>query len=184
MKLPAPPPRRDRVLYAAAAVVLSYPDDETLGRLPLVEAALVEAGALAPFEPVLAHLRSMAPMEAQAWHVQEFDLSRRHAMHLTYWTDGDTRRRGEVLAAIKQTYRDSGLVANLFDERDPAVKMLLAMAISAANKAGKYIGICGQGPSDHPDLAEWLMDQGISSISLNPDTVVDTWTRLASHKKA
>ncbi len=79
--------------------------------------------------------------------------------------------------------RDSGLVANLFDERDPAVKMLLAMAISAANKAGKYIGICGQGPSDHPDLAEWLMDQGISSISLNPDTVVDTWMRLATHKK-
>ena len=79
--------------------------------------------------------------------------------------------------------RDSGLVANLFDERDPAVKMLLAMAISAANKAGKYIGICGQGPSDHPDLAEWLMDQGINSISLNPDTVVDTWTRLAGHKK-
>jgi pyruvate,water dikinase len=70
--------------------------------------------------------------------------------------------------------RDSGLVANLVDERDPAVKMLLAMAISAANKLGKYIGICGQGPSDHPDLAEWLMDQGISSISLNPDTVVDT----------
>ncbi|KXB32640.1 MULTISPECIES: phosphoenolpyruvate synthase [Dechloromonas] len=80
--------------------------------------------------------------------------------------------------------RDSGLVANLFDERDPAVKMLLGMAIAAANKAGKYIGICGQGPSDHPDLAEWLMDQGISSISLNPDTVVDTWTRLAGHKKA
>jgi len=79
--------------------------------------------------------------------------------------------------------RDSGLVANLFDERDPAVKILLAMAISAANKMGKYIGICGQGPSDHPDLAEWLMDQGISSISLNPDTVVDTWTRLGAHKK-
>ncbi len=79
--------------------------------------------------------------------------------------------------------RDSGLVANLFDERDPAVKILLAMAIAAANKMGKYIGICGQGPSDHPDLAEWLMDQGISSISLNPDTVVDTWTRLGSHKK-
>ncbi|MGB4226498.1 MAG: phosphoenolpyruvate synthase [Candidatus Dechloromonas phosphoritropha] len=79
--------------------------------------------------------------------------------------------------------RDSGLVANLFDERDPAVKMLLAMAISSANKAGKYIGICGQGPSDHPDLAEWLMDQGIDSISLNPDTVVDTWMRLATHKK-
>ncbi|MDZ4313956.1 MAG: phosphoenolpyruvate synthase [Azonexus sp.] len=79
--------------------------------------------------------------------------------------------------------RDSGLVANLFDERDPAVKILLAMAIAAANKMGKYIGICGQGPSDHPDLAEWLMDQGISSISLNPDTVVDTWTQLGQHKK-
>jgi pyruvate,water dikinase len=79
--------------------------------------------------------------------------------------------------------RDSGLVASLFDERDPAVKMLLAMAIASANKKGKYIGICGQGPSDHPDLAEWLMDQGISSISLNPDTVVDTWQRLGSHKK-
>jgi len=78
--------------------------------------------------------------------------------------------------------RDSGLVANLFDERDPAVKMLLAMAIASANKKGKYIGICGQGPSDHPDLAEWLMDQGISSISLNPDTVVDTWMRLGSHQ--
>ena len=78
--------------------------------------------------------------------------------------------------------RDSGLVANLFDERDPAVKQLLAMAISAANRKGKYIGICGQGPSDHPDLAEWLMDQGISSISLNPDTVVDTWQQLAAHK--
>jgi pyruvate,water dikinase len=79
--------------------------------------------------------------------------------------------------------RDSGLVAALFDERDPAVKSLLAMAISACRKQGKYVGICGQGPSDHADLAEWLMDQGISSISLNPDTVVDTWLRLASHKQ-
>jgi pyruvate,water dikinase len=78
--------------------------------------------------------------------------------------------------------RDSGLVAALFDERDPAVKALLAMAISACRRQGKYIGICGQGPSDHADLAEWLMDQGIGSISLNPDTVVDTWTQLAAHK--
>ena len=73
-------------------------------------------------------------------------------------------------------------MASLFDERDPAVKTLLAMAIASANKKGKYVGICGQGPSDHADLAEWLMDQGISSISLNPDTVVDTWTRLGAHK--
>jgi pyruvate,water dikinase len=78
--------------------------------------------------------------------------------------------------------RDSAIVAPLFDERDPAVKKLLAMAIQAAKAKGKYIGICGQGPSDHPDLAEWLMDQGIESVSLNPDTVVDTWLRLAKHK--
>ncbi len=80
--------------------------------------------------------------------------------------------------------RDSSLVAGLFDERDPAVKKLLAMAIGTARSKGKYVGICGQGPSDHPDLAEWLMDQGIESVSLNPDTVVDTWLRLARHRKA
>jgi pyruvate,water dikinase len=80
--------------------------------------------------------------------------------------------------------RDSGIVAHLFDERNDAVKALLSMAISACRRRGKYIGICGQGPSDHPDLAEWLMDQGIESISLNPDTVVDTWIRLARHQRA
>ncbi len=79
--------------------------------------------------------------------------------------------------------RDSADIAHLFDERDEAVKALLSMAIKAAKKKGKYIGICGQGPSDHPDLAEWLMDQGIESISLNPDTVVETWIKLAEHKK-
>jgi pyruvate,water dikinase len=77
--------------------------------------------------------------------------------------------------------RDSGLVAHAFDERDPAVKQLLSLAISTANRLGKYVGICGQGPSDHPDLAEWLMDQGIQTISLNPDTVVDTWLKLSEH---
>ena len=75
--------------------------------------------------------------------------------------------------------RDSGLVAASFDERDPAVKALLAMAIKACRAKGKYVGICGQGPSDHADFAAWLMEQGIESISLNPDTVVDTWRRLA-----
>ena len=78
--------------------------------------------------------------------------------------------------------RDSGIVAHLFDERNAAVKKLLSMAIQAARAKGKYIGICGQGPSDHPDLAEWLMQQGIESVSLNPDTVVDTWLRLAQSK--
>ena len=75
--------------------------------------------------------------------------------------------------------RDSSVIAHLFDERDPAVRKLLGMAIAACRKQNKYIGICGQGPSDHPDLARWLLDQGIESISLNPDTVVETWMYLA-----
>ena len=78
--------------------------------------------------------------------------------------------------------RDSGLVAEGFDERNPAVKKLLAEAIAACNRQGKSIGICGQGPSDHPDLADWLVDEGIGSISLNPDTVLATWRRLSAQK--
>jgi pyruvate,water dikinase len=74
--------------------------------------------------------------------------------------------------------RDSGLVAHLFDERDAAVKALLGMAIAACRKAGKYVGICGQGPSDHPDFARWLVEQGIDSLSLNPDTAIETWLYL------
>lgn len=77
--------------------------------------------------------------------------------------------------------RDSGIIAHLFDERDEAVKTLLSMAIQACRKQGKYIGICGQGPSDHPDLAKWLMEEGIESVSLNPDTVVKTWLYLANN---
>ncbi len=80
--------------------------------------------------------------------------------------------------------RDSALVADTFDERDPAVLALLSMAITACRRRGKYVGICGQGPSDHPDLAEWLVAQGIESVSLNPDTVVDTWLRLAQTTSA
>ena len=76
--------------------------------------------------------------------------------------------------------RDSSLVAAGFDERDPAVKFMLSAAIRACKARGKYVGICGQGPSDHPDLADWLLDQGIDTMSLNPDTVVDTWLRLAA----
>jgi len=75
--------------------------------------------------------------------------------------------------------RDSAIIARLFDERDDAVKAMMHMAISACRKAGKYIGICGQGPSDHPDFARWLLEQGIESMSLNPDTVVETWLFLA-----
>jgi pyruvate,water dikinase len=75
--------------------------------------------------------------------------------------------------------RDSGIIAHLFDERNPAILALLENAINACKKAGKYIGICGQGPSDHPDFARWLMEHGIDSVSLNPDSVMDTWFFLA-----
>ena len=78
--------------------------------------------------------------------------------------------------------RDSALIADTFDERDDAVKALLAMTISACKKQNKYVGICGQGPSDHPDLALWLLQQGIESMSLNPDTVIETWMFLAGKK--
>ena len=79
--------------------------------------------------------------------------------------------------------RDSSLVAGSFDERDPAVLFMLDRAITACRDAGKYVGICGQGPSDYPDLAEWLLEKGIESMSLNPDTVVDTWMALGKVAK-
>ena len=79
--------------------------------------------------------------------------------------------------------RDSALVADCFDERNDAVKYLIKRAIDACKKAGKYVGICGQGPSDHSDLAEWLVEQGIESMSLNPDTVVETWLNLSDQRK-
>lgn len=79
--------------------------------------------------------------------------------------------------------RDSGLIAHLFDERDEAIKMLLSMAIKTCKEKGKYVGICGQGPSDHEDFAEWLVEQGIDSVSLNPDTVLETWLYLAEQQK-
>jgi len=76
--------------------------------------------------------------------------------------------------------RDSGLVSESFDERNPAVKVMLHLAISACRKQNKYVGICGQGPSDHPDFAKWLVQEGIESVSLNPDTVIETWLYLAN----
>jgi len=79
--------------------------------------------------------------------------------------------------------RDSAIIAHLFDERNPAIKKLLSMAIQACRKANKYIGICGQGPSDHPDLAMWLMEEGIDSVSLNPDSVLETWLFLAGKEQ-
>ena len=93
--------------------------------------------------------------------------------------DGFSIGSNDMTQLVLGLDRDSGLVADLFDERDPAVLRVLEMAIQACRARGKYVGICGQGPSDHPDLARWLLDQGIESMSLNPDTVVDTWLHLA-----
>ena len=94
--------------------------------------------------------------------------------------DGFSIGSNDLTQLVLGLDRDSGLVAEGFDERDPAVKALLSQAIAACRAAGKYVGICGQGPSDHIDFARWLVDEGIAAISLNPDTVVDTWTKLAA----
>jgi pyruvate,water dikinase len=93
--------------------------------------------------------------------------------------DGMSIGSNDMTQLVLGLDRDSAIIARLFDERDDAVKAVLSMAIRACRKAGKYIGICGQGPSDHPDLARWLLDEGIESMSLNPDTVVETWLFLA-----
>ncbi|WP_029146445.1 phosphoenolpyruvate synthase [Microbacterium luticocti] len=93
--------------------------------------------------------------------------------------DGFSIGSNDMTQLVLGLDRDSSLVADRFDERNPAVKKVLGMAIEACTRRGKYIGICGQGPSDHPDLAQWLLEQGIESMSLNPDTIVETWMRLA-----
>ncbi len=94
--------------------------------------------------------------------------------------DGFSIGSNDMTQLVLGLDRDSSIIADSFDERNPAVKKILKMAIDSCNRQGKYIGICGQGPSDHPDFAQWLMKQGISSISLNPDTVIKTWLKLAS----
>jgi pyruvate,water dikinase len=93
--------------------------------------------------------------------------------------DGFSIGSNDMTQLVLGLDRDSSLVAGSFDERNPAVLAVLEMAIRACLERGKYVGICGQGPSDHPELAEWLVQQGIESMSLNPDTVVDTWQHLA-----
>jgi pyruvate,water dikinase len=93
--------------------------------------------------------------------------------------DGFSIGSNDLTQLVLGLDRDSGLVAEGFDERDPAVKAMLHRAIQACRKAGKYVGICGQGPSDNLDFARWLVQEGIESLSLNPDTVVDTWLQLS-----
>ena len=95
--------------------------------------------------------------------------------------DGFSIGSNDLTQLTLGTDRDSGILAHGFDERDPAVIKLIEMAIASAKKKGKYVGICGQGPSDHPDLAAWLVKEGITSLSLNPDTVISTWKQLTKH---
>ena len=131
--------------------------------------ALLEANGLKRGENGL-RLIMMCELPSNALLAEDF---------LNYF-DGFSIGSNDMTQLTLGTDRDSGIVADGFDERDPAVKKMLSMAISACRKHGKYVGICGQGPSDHPDLAKWLLDQEISSISLNPDTVVETWSALGN----
>lgn len=141
----------EATVFQAAALVLAYPDEALLDRLDVIEAALAGTWADTHFAPVLAHLRGESPVELvetparlgrldepsrghianlQAYHVQEFDLSRKHALHLSYWTDGDTRRRGEVLADIKRVYRESGLLVDTGGELPDYLPMVLEFAVA------------------------------------------------------
>lgn len=127
------------VVFQAAGMLLGYPDEALLDRVDLVEAAVATTPAAGHFAPTIAHLRSKPLMELQAWHVAEFDLSRRHALHLTYWTNGDTRQRGEALAAIKQVYRDSGLVVDLQGELPDYLPMVLEFAATGDAELGRAL---------------------------------------------
>ncbi|HEY3408562.1 MAG TPA: nitrate reductase molybdenum cofactor assembly chaperone [Propionicimonas sp.] len=118
------------VVCQGAALLLAYPEAELLNSLDVIESAVAATSAAQHFAPVLAHLRSMPLRELQSFHVQEFDLSRRHALHVSYWTDGDTRRRGEVLAEIKGIYRESGLVVALERELPDYLPVMLEFAVA------------------------------------------------------
>lgn len=125
-----------QVCYQAASLLLTYPDEALLERLPLLGQAVGEAGWGEYFAAVLDHLGSSSLVEAQSFHVAEFDTSRRHALHLSYWTDGDTRRRGEVLAGIKQVYRDSGLLVDLDGELPDHLPLVLEFAAAGDPERG------------------------------------------------
>lgn len=129
--------RRSQVLYLAAAWCLSYPDEDLVARVPLIRAALAEfPAATAGFEAVLDQLENTPPMELQAFYVREFDLGKRHALHLSYWTDGDTRRRGEVLGTFKEAYRQSDILVDTQGELPDYLPMVLEYAARVDFEAG------------------------------------------------
>ncbi|MET4144815.1 nitrate reductase molybdenum cofactor assembly chaperone [Arthrobacter sp. UYCo732] len=132
--------RRQQVVYLAAAWCLSYPDEELVGRVPLMRAAVAEfRGAVQDFAEVLDQLESMPQMDLQAYYVREFDLSKRHALHLSYWTDGDTRRRGEVLGNFKNTYRQSDILVDTRGELPDYLPMVLEYAATVDLAAGREL---------------------------------------------
>ena len=132
--------RRRQVVYLAAAWCLSYPDEELLRRAPLMRAALGEfPGAVRDFAPVLEMLETTAPLEVQAHYVREFDLGKRHALHLSYWTDGDTRRRGEVLGNFKAAYRQSDILVDTHGELPDYLPMVLEYAARVDLAAGRNL---------------------------------------------
>ena len=151
---------------------IMIPFVRTLGQAKAVTEALAEQG-LKRGENGL-KLIMMCEIPSNAVLAEEF---------LEYF-DGFSIGSNDMTQLTLGLDRDSSLVAEHFDERDPAVKKMLSMAIRACRAQGKYVGICGQGPSDHADFADWLVKEGIESVSLNPDTVIDTWLYLAEHAKA
>lgn len=166
-----------RVQFQAAALVLSYPDEDLLSRLDLIEDSLAGTSSAPLFRPVLAHLRSRSLMELQQFHVQEFDLSRRHALHLTYWTDGDTRRRGEVLTTIKQVYRDSGLIVDLNGELPDYLPMVLEFTARGDLTRGRKL------LDDYRASLE-LLRLGLRKDSLPHEGVVEAICRLLGGRLA
>jgi nitrate reductase delta subunit len=130
--------RREQVVYMAGAWCLSYPDEDLIAKVPLMRAALAEfPGAVADFQEVLDSLASTPLMEVQAHYVREFDLGRRHALHLSYWTDGDTRRRGEVLGSFKHAYRQSDILVDTHGELPDYLPMVLEYAALVDMTAGR-----------------------------------------------
>jgi pyruvate, water dikinase len=150
-------------------VQIMVPFVRTLGEARAVNELLAKNGLKRGPRPEDIKLIMMCELPSNAVLADEF---------LEYF-DGMSIGSNDMTQLTLGLDRDSGVVAHLFDERDAAVKAMMSMAIKACRKANKYVGICGQGPSDHPDLAQWLLDQGIESMSLNPDTVVETWMRLS-----
>lgn len=132
--------KRDRITFLAASWCLSYPDEQLVARVPMMRAALGEfAGASQPFGVVLERLESTDLMALQGQYVEEFDLGKRHALHLSYWTDGDTRRRGEVLGAFKKVYRGQDTLVDTWGELPDFLPMVLEFAATVDMLTGKEL---------------------------------------------